>query len=107
MRKSTRYLIVLFIISVLISVMAQPVVAADSTSGLLDAVVSGGPVAVLAFIIWWQARADGKQNKEQWQQTCGELMELKKDDIRSRDENTKALQRLTDMLAVNGRSPPG
>jgi len=98
---------VLFIFLVVLSCTIQPVVAASESSGVLDAVVSGGPVAVLAFIIWLQARADGKKNREQWQQTCGELMELKKDDIRSRDENTQALQRLTDMLAVTGRSPPG
>jgi hypothetical protein len=105
MRKSTRILIVLFVILVMLSCYVQPVAAADETSGLLDAMVSGGPIAVLAFIIWLQARADGKNNREQWQQTCGELMELKKDDIRSRDENTKALQQLTDMLGT-GRSPP-
>jgi hypothetical protein len=32
-------------------------------------------------------------------------MKLKEDDIRSRNENTKALQKLTDMLGSD-RSPP-
>ena len=99
MRKSTRYLIALFILTVILSVTVQPVMAMDNTAGLIDAVVSGGPVAVLAFIIWWQSRADGKQNKEQWQQTCGELMQLKAADIKSREENTRAMQALTDAIA--------
>jgi len=73
--------------------------------GFLDALISGGPVAILAFIIWIQSRADGKQNRDQWQTTCKELMDLKRDDIRSRDSNTKAMQELTDTvkIASNGR----
>jgi hypothetical protein len=67
-------------------------------TGIIDALVSGGPVAILAFIIWWQARADSKNNRDQWQATCKELVDLKRDDIRSRDENTKALQKLTDIV---------
>jgi len=66
--------------------------------GMLDALVSGGPVAILAFIIWWQARQDSKDNKEQWTAMCKEMMELKRDDIKSRDENTKAMQQLTDTI---------
>jgi hypothetical protein len=109
MRKSTRLFIVMFFVLLFVATLIQPVRAStDSPSGLLDAVVSGGPVAVLAFIIWWQSRADSKNNREQWQTTCKELMEIKKDDIKSREDNTKALQELSDTVkkAANGRSPP-
>jgi len=66
--------------------------------GVLDALISGGPVAILAFIIWWQARADNKDNKDQWTLMCHEMVQLKKDDIKSRDDNTRALQELTDTV---------
>jgi len=67
---------------------------------MIDAVITGGPVAILAFIIWFQARADAKDNKEQWTTMCHEMIELKRDDIKSRDSNTKALQELTDTVKI-------
>jgi len=79
-------------------VTTQPIIAATDEQGLLSAVVSGGPVAVLAFIIWFQARADNKQNKEQWQRTCEDLIALRKTDIDSRNANTQSMQELTDVI---------
>jgi len=67
-------------------------------SSVIDALVSGGPVAILAFIIWFQARADNKINQDQWRNTCDELVQLKRDDIKSREDNTRAMQELTDTV---------
>jgi predicted secreted protein len=107
MRKSVRYLLVLFFCLAISSAITTPMLAADSTeSNMITTLVNGGPVAVLAFIIWFQARADGKQNKEQWQSTCKELIAMKEADIKSREDNTRAMTQLTDTIKIiTSRNP--
>ena len=62
---------------------------------LIDVLASGGPVAVLAGIIFVMYRRDVNNHREQWQEITKELLQCRKDDIRSRDDGTRATTELT------------
>lgn len=64
---------------------------------LIEAIVDGGPVAVLAFLIFWSYRKDRKDSANQ-------LSKIIDRDQVSREENTKAVTKLIVTLdKLNGK----
>ena len=74
---------------------------------LVDALISGGPVAVLAGIIFWMYRIDRKSNEKRIHDVheahSERLEHLLEKDQESREDNTKALTELNTLLVrMNG-----
>ena len=77
-------------------------------SVLLDALVKGGPVAILALVIFWMYRIDRKASEKRIHdvhEAHSERLEyLLEKDQESREDNTKALTELNTMLVrMNGK----
>ena len=75
---------------------------------LVDALISGGPVAVLAGIIFWMYRIDRKSNEKRIHDVheahSDRLEHLLEKDQESREDNTKALTELNTLLVrMNAR----
>lgn len=76
--------------------------------GLIDAIVNGGPVVILAFIIFWMYRRDRKSSEKEMRNDRifmeDRMTKILEQDQRTRDDNTKALTELIVLLkAMNGR----
>ena len=71
-------------------------------SSLIDAVVAGGPVAVLAVIIFWMYRKDRKDTENRIHDVHDAHSErvenLLEKDQETREDNTKALTELITYL---------
>ncbi len=77
-------------------------------SVLLDTIAGGGPVAILALIIYLMYRKDRLNTEKQWREskkfTEDRLTEIIDKDQDTREENTKALTELNILLRkMNGR----
>ena len=78
-------------------------------SVLVESLVTGGPVAILAFIIFWMYRKDRKDTEQRihdiHESHSGRLESFLEKDQETREDNTKALAELTDYLKMkNGRN---
>jgi len=77
-------------------------------SAIIEALATGGPVAILAFFIFWMYRKDRNNTESMWREskkfTEDRLNELIGKDQDTREKNTKALTQLTVLLRkMNGR----
>lgn len=77
-------------------------------SVLLDALVKGGPVAILALVIFWMYRIDRKGSEKRIHDVheahSERLENLLEKDQESREDNTRALTELNILLRkLNGR----
>lgn len=72
---------------------------------LLSILAGGGPVAILAGIIFFMYRNDSKGHADQWRDANEELVQVRKDEVRSRDDNSRALTELSVAIKLlsNGR----
>lgn len=71
---------------------------------LLNVLVGGGPVAVLAGIIFFMYRQDRRSSEGQAVQTNKELIKCRGEENDTRDELTKTLTELTVLIrTMNGR----
>ena len=75
---------------------------------LIESLVTGGPVAILACIIFWMYRKDRKDTEQRvhdvHESHSGKLESFLEKDQETREDNTKAIVELTDYLKLkNGR----
>ena len=77
-------------------------------TALLEAIVQGGPVAVLAYLIFWAYRRDRKSSEDRIRQDRvfmeDRMSVIIHEELTSRQENTKAVTELVVLLkGLNGR----
>ena len=73
-------------------------------STLMEGIITGGPVAVLAFCIFLMYVRDRKDTEKNWRHLTEDLVRCRDDENKSREEHTKALTELTTVLrTMNGK----
>lgn len=73
-------------------------------NSLVEALTIGGPVAVLAGIIFLMYVRDRKDTEKRWGQLSDDLIRCRDKESTTREEHTKALTELTTLLLrLNGK----
>lgn len=75
---------------------------------LIETLAAGGPVAILALIIYLMYRKDRNNTERMWRDSKRSTDEMVRRDQDTREANTKALTELNVLLRkINGRGRDG